>query len=119
MNSQLKTIDLTHAVSGNIPSWDGKPDFDLITTTDYKDCAPPDLFRKYRLQFDMSLGTHSDSPAHVIPGGRTIDQLTLEELVADCVVIDVSQEADESYVVMPSAIENSSKHMAKSQNAPW
>ncbi len=46
-----------------------------------------------------------DAPAHVIPGGRTIDQLTLEELVADCFVIDVSNDAHESSVVMPDAIE--------------
>ena len=55
------------------------------------------------------MGTHMDAPAHVIPGGRTIDKLTPEELVVDCVLIDVSQEADKNYLVMPSAIEKFEK----------
>ena len=61
----------------------------------------------------MSVGTHIDAPAHVIPGGRTIDQLTPEELVAACVVIDVSKETDEKYLIMPSAIEKFEKEHGK------
>lgn len=109
MNRQFKIIDLTHSLSDSVPSWDGKPDFELSTVTDYKDCAPPDLFRTQKINSSVSLGTHIDSPAHVVPGGRTIEKLTIEELVADCVLVDVSHEADENYVVMPSAIEKFEK----------
>ena len=109
MNGQFKILELTHPLSSDIPSWDGKADFELSTITDYKDCTPPDLFRTQKINASVSLGTHMDAPAHVIPGGRTIDKLTLEELVVDCVVIDVSQEAHENYLVMPSAIEKFEK----------
>lgn len=109
MNGQFKILELTHSLSNNIPSWDGKADFELSTVTDYKDCTPPDLFRTQKINASVSLGTHMDAPAHVIPGGRTIDKLTLEELVVDCVIIDVSQEANENYLVMPSAIEKFEK----------
>jgi kynurenine formamidase len=105
MKEEFKIIDLTYSLSNSIPAWDGKADFELVTVTDYKDCTPPDLFRTQKLGASVSLGTHMDAPAHVVPGGRTIDQLTLEELVADCVVIDVSREAHENYVVMPSVVE--------------
>ena len=88
MTGQFKIIDLTHSLSNNIPSWDGKADFELSIVTDYKDCTPPDLFRTQKINASVSLGTHMDAPAHVIPGGRTIDKLTLEELVVNCVVID-------------------------------
>lgn len=109
MNKEFKVIDLTHSLSNAIPAWDGKADFELSMVTDYKDCTPPDLFRTQKIHASMSLGTHMDAPAHVIPGGRIIDKLTLEELVADCVVIDVSREAHEDYLVMPSAVENFEK----------
>lgn len=109
MNGQFKIVELTHSLSNNIPSWDGKADFELSIVTDYKDCTPPDLFRTQKINASVSLGTHMDAPAHVIPSGRTIDKLTLEELVVDCVVIDVSQEANENYLVMPSAIEKFEK----------
>ena len=102
-------IDLTHVLSPHIPAWDGKPDFELTTITDYKDCTRPDLFRTQRLHAGVGLGTHIDAPAHVIPGGRTIDQLTLQELVVDGIVIDVSHEAHENYKVMPRAIEDFEK----------
>ncbi len=109
MKNQPKVTDLTHTISAAIPAWDGKPDFELQTTTDYPDCTPPNLFRIQKQTIGMSVGTHIDAPAHVIPGGRTVDQLTAEELVAECVVIDVSAEADEHYVVMPAAIEKFEK----------
>src|SRR3989344_6090067 len=109
MNRQFKIVDLTHSLSDSIPSWDGKADFELSTVTDYKNCTPPDLFRTQKINASVSLGTHMDAPAHVIPGGRTIDKLTPEELVVDCVLIDVSQEADKNYLVMPSAIEKFEK----------
>lgn len=104
-----KIIDLTHSLSKNIPSWDGKADFELSIVTDYENCTPPDLFRTQKICASVSLGTHMDAPAHVIPGGRTIDKLNLDELVVDCVVIDVSNEADENFSIMPSAIEKFEK----------
>jgi kynurenine formamidase len=50
-----------------------------------------------------------DAPSHIIEGGRTIDLLTMDELVVDCVVVDVSDRADESFMVMPSVIEEFEK----------
>ena len=105
----MKLIDLTHRLSPSVPSWDAPTDFALSTTVDYHDCTAPDLFRTQRVCASLSLGTHMDAPAHVISGGRTIDKLTLEELVADCVVIDVSREATEDYLVPPSIIEHFEK----------
>lgn len=108
-NTNFKLIDLTHTIHSDIPSWDGVYAFELSIDTDYKDCTPPNLFRTQKINMSASLGTHMDAPAHVIPGGRTIDKITMEELVTDCVVIDVSSEADEVYMIMPSAIEKFEK----------
>lgn len=109
----MKLIDLTHTLSKDIPAWDKVVDFDLSTLTDYKDCTPPELFRTQKITASISLGTHMDSPAHVVPGGRTIDQLTLEELVVDCRVVDVSSEATSDYQVGPETIERSEEEFGE------
>jgi len=109
MNKEFKIIDLTHRLVPEAPSWDGSCAFELSIDTDYKDCTPPDLFRTQNIKATASIGTHMDAPAHVIPGGRTIDKLTMEELVTDCVVIDVSSEADAVYMIMPNVVEKFEK----------
>lgn len=100
-----KIIDLTHRLLPEIPTWDGSCGFELTIDTDYKDCTPPDLFRTQKIKCGAGIGTHMDAPAHVKEGGLTIDNLKLEELVTDCVVIDVSSEADAVYVIMPEVVE--------------
>lgn len=102
---ERKVVDLTHALSSEIPAWNGKSDFELRTLVNYQDCTPPDLFRIQKICGSASLGTHIDAPAHVIPGGRTIEQLTLEELVTDVCVVDVSDEEGEEREVGISAVE--------------
>jgi len=108
-NKLLNIIDLTHTLAAEIPTWDGKRGFDLSVQLDYKDCVPPDLFRIQKIKCGAGVGTHIDAPAHMILGGRTVDQLTLEELIADCVVIDVSREAHKNYVITRSAVERFEK----------
>lgn len=104
MDKPSKIIDLTHALSSDIPRWDDSCGFELKLVTDYKDCAPPDLFRTQKIAADLSLGTHMDAPAHCIPGAKTIDALRLEDLVADCAVIKIDG-AGEDHVAMPDAVE--------------
>lgn len=104
MNKELKLLDLTHTIHPDIPGWDGDCGFRMSLTLDYKDCKSPDLFRKYDMQTPCGVGTHMDAPSHVIVGGRTIEEMTLEELVSDCIVIDVSSEASENYVIMPDVV---------------
>jgi len=104
-----KIIDLTHTISGEIPTWDGSCGFEISVSTDYKDCTPPDLFKIQKINCNAGIGTHIDAPAHIVPNGRTTDKLILEELVTDCVMIDVSSGADGNYMVMPEVIEKFEK----------
>lgn len=109
MDKKFKAIDLTHEILPEIPTWDGSCGFELSINTDYKDCTPPDLFRTQKIKCGAGIGTHIDAPAHVKEGGLTIDKLSLEELITDCIVIDVSSEADELYVIKPEVIESFEK----------
>jgi kynurenine formamidase len=113
MNKDFKVIDLTHSLSTEIPTWDGNCGFELFIDTDYKDCTPPDLFRTNKIKCNAGIGTHMDSPAHAIPDERTIDKLSMEELVTDCVVIDVSSETKEDYIAMPEVVEKFEKENRK------
>ena len=103
-----KIIDLTHALSPEIPTFDGGCGFNISVATDYKDCTEPNLFRVQKLQTNAGIGTHIDSPAHCIPDGATIDNLKLENLVTDCVVIKINT-TDEVYMIMPETIETFEK----------
>ncbi|HYD91515.1 MAG TPA: cyclase family protein [Flavobacterium sp.] len=105
MDKKFKMLDLTHPVSPEIPSWNGESGFEISIKLDYQNCTQPDLFRIQKIESNAGIGTHIDAPAHVIPGGRTVDQLTIEELFAACVVIDVRSEAGEDYIITPDVIE--------------
>lgn len=105
----FKVIDLTHTLSSTIPTWDGSCGFSSEIDTDYKDCKEPYLFRTQKIKMIAGIGTHMDAPAHCVPSSRTIESLTMEELVTDCIVIDVRNVAGENYLVMPEIIENFEK----------
>lgn len=62
-------------------------------------------FRVQQLKMHAGIGTHLDAPAHCDRGELTIDQLSLNDLIAPCVVIDVSDRADEEYALSVKEIE--------------
>lgn len=109
MKKEFKVVDLTHTLSPEIPTWDGGCGYDLSIDTDYKDCTPPDIFRTQKIKCSAGIGTHMDAPAHCVPGAKTIDVLDINDLVTDCVVIDVSSEANESYTIMPEVVKKFEK----------
>ncbi len=108
-----RIIDLTHTLTTTIPTWDGSCGFNIEIDTDYKDCKEPDLFRTQKVNMNVGIGTHMDAPAHCFEGKRTIESLTMDELIIDCIVIDVSNEANENYIVMPEVIEKFEKEYGK------
>lgn len=91
-------VDLTHALTATVPTWDGSCGFEHHVHHDY-DPAALYQFRTYKIDMSEGVGTHMDSPAHCIPGGKTIDELELADLIAPCVVIDISAIAHEKFSV--------------------
>lgn len=96
-------IDLTHPLENDTPTWGGGCGFDHIMHTDY-DPKAPYSFRTHKIRMHEGIGTHIDAPAHCIPGGKTIDQLDLNDFIAPCVVINVSAHRDERYTLAPEDI---------------
>lgn len=79
-----KYIDLTHSLDENIPSWDGDCGFKHALLSDEEFCT-------HSISMQAGVGTHLDAPAHCIRDGKTIDALTLDNLIAPCSVIDFSK----------------------------
>lgn len=104
-----RLIDLTHTLEENIPSWNGSCGFSSTIKLDYEDCSTKEKFRVQQLKMHAGIGTHIDAPAHCIPNGKTVDQLRLADLVAPCIVIEVSANAHERYSVSPLDIQEFEK----------
>jgi arylformamidase len=49
-----------------------------------------DAMRKTKITLDSQTGTHVDAPAHFLPDGTTSDAISLEQLIGNCVVIDMT-----------------------------
>ncbi len=41
-----------------------------------------------RLDIDVHSGTHIDAPLHIVPGGKTTNEISMGKLIGDCVVLD-------------------------------
>jgi kynurenine formamidase len=66
-------------------------------------------------------GTHVDAPIHFSRGGRTIDQIPLEEWIAPAIVIDVSQEcaSDPDYLLTVDDIKEWEKEYGEIPDGAW
>ena len=104
LNFPYNVVDLTHMLTLDVPSWNGGCGFHQQIKLDYDDCKTDVKFRVQQLKLHAGIGTHIDAPAHCIPGSKSVDQLDLDQLLAPCIVIDVSKVADEEYTVTPQDI---------------
>jgi kynurenine formamidase len=66
-------------------------------------------FAESRLTMFSHVGTHMDSPGHMLEGGQTLDQYDVERFVGKAIVLDVSRQAtkSESYSIR---LENLMEH---------
>lgn len=89
----LKWIDLTYPFSGKTLYWpNNAKGFEMDTLHD-----GPTEKGYYYSSFGFCApehgGTHIDAPIHFAQGKKTVDQLTLDQLVGNAIVIDVSARA--------------------------
>src|ERR1700730_8956419 len=90
-----RLVDLTHAFEPGIPRWPGFPDEKRETAYWYekgKGSLGAGFFSEIFTHVGQ-WGTHVDPPAHFIKGLRTVDQISLKEMILPLAVIDVHGEA--------------------------
>lgn len=97
MTFPYKIIDLTHVLDSTIPTWNGGCGFNHDVHIDYADCHGEDKFRVMKVGMHAGIGTHMDAPSHCIPEGRFIHDFDVNDLVMQCMVIDVSGKCFERY----------------------
>lgn len=86
-------VDLTHTFSPGIPHWKGFPDENREILYWYEPGAGRLGSGFYAQSFTHvgQWGTHVDPPAHFVKGLRTVDQISLKEMILPLVVIDVHE----------------------------
>lgn len=87
-----KLVDLTHAFDQNSPHFESSVPLAVETVRSYEQCG----FWVQRYQLEGQWGTHVDAPAHFCQGKRTIDQITLEEMLLPLVVIDIHEKVEKN-----------------------
>lgn len=80
----MTVVDLTRPMVSGMPVWPGDPEVTFAPAfTNWKDG-----FGVTKLAFGSHAGTHMDAPAHVLAGGRTLDELPPETFVGSAAVVD-------------------------------
>jgi kynurenine formamidase len=81
----LRVVDLTHVVEPGMPVYPGTegPRFEAANTLER------DGFVERLVSFYSHTGTHVDAPAHLLPGGRRLDDYPAEAFVGPALVIPV------------------------------
>ena len=93
--SQKRFVDLTHAFESGIPHWHGFPDEKREMAYSYEK-GPGTIGDGFFAEIFTHVGqwgTHVDPPAHFVRGLRTVDQISLQEMILPLVVVDVHEEA--------------------------
>jgi kynurenine formamidase len=85
-----KVVDLTHTFREDFALYPGSPEGNARTT---KRTIAANGFYGQQWTFWEHTATHMDVPGHFIAGGRTSEQIMLEELIRPIVVIDISGRA--------------------------
>jgi kynurenine formamidase len=89
-----KMVDLTHTFAPGIPRWPGFPDEKRQTIYDFEK-RPGLMGTGFFAQVYTHVGqwgTHVDPPAHFKKGGRTVDEISLREMILPLVLFDVHEE---------------------------
>ena len=77
--------DVTVPISRDLPVYPGDPSIEIVPVMSL---AAGDIASVSRLTCGTHIGTHIDPPSHFIPGGLSVDQLSLETLTGPCLVLD-------------------------------
>jgi len=101
----VKVIDLTHLIHPDISVYPGtdKPVLEPCTDIDSEG------FVEHRLEITSHTGTHIDAPAHMLSGGRTLDEMAVDRFLGPGWVCNVSHrsgaEIRQSDLDLPSGVE--------------
>ena len=110
----FKVFDLTHTLSPKTASWNGGCGFKHEVKLDYDDHPENKGFRIQQIKMHAGIGTHIDAPVHCIKNGKCVSEIDLNTLIVPCYILDISEQAHESYTVSKKEIQQfQEKHNIK------
>lgn len=98
-------IDLTHEYSEETIYWPTSSTF-AMDTVFVGEADGGYYYEAFSFSTAEHGGTHLDAPIHFYEGGKTVDELEIEQLTGYAIVIDVSDQVSENrdYQIQPSDI---------------
>jgi kynurenine formamidase len=87
----MKVVDLTLAISENIPTFPGSPQPNFISWENIE----KDGYNLELLFLSSHTGTHIDAPYHFLKKGQKIDQIVIKRLITEAVLIKIRKSADQ------------------------
>lgn len=102
LTSTGRWVDLSHDFSDETLYWPTQEGF-VLEPLEGGDTSAGYYVLTHRFRASEHGGTHIDAPAHLVPGGRTVDRISLGRLCGPGAVVDVSAKAraDPDYEVIP------------------
>jgi len=90
----FQLVDLTHAFTPGTLYWPTSPRGFALEQLAYGDTPGGWFYSSYAFSAPEHGGTHLDAPIHFYAGGKTADQISLEQLVAPAIVLDIAERAN-------------------------
>ena len=92
----MKVLDLTHLIQPGMPVYPGTESPKFHPASNYE----KDGFKETLLEMYTHTGTHLDPPAHLYPGGTTLDRFPPEQFIGKALVIDCRHLAEGAAITM-------------------
>ncbi len=86
----MKILDLTHLIEPGMPVFPGTEPLEIIKSNTIE----KDGFEEKILRMCSHTGTHMDAPAHLLKGGKTLDNYDAGHFFGKAIVIDASGMAE-------------------------
>lgn len=89
--------DLSHPLDSGMQVYPGDPGVEFAAALE----LDRDGAAVTALHLGSHTGTHVDAPAHTVAGGRTLDRVSIDELVGDALVVRVEGLGDRDVITAP------------------
>jgi kynurenine formamidase len=89
--SFTKVVDLTHTMTPEFPTYNGKPGIEMQREFAFK----KDGYNLYWWRVSEHVGTHMDAPIHFSEHGMTAEKLAIDQLVVPLAVVDIAYKAEQ------------------------
>ena len=82
----MKFVDLSHPISNEMSTYPSDPDISIVREKEIH----LDRTLLHRFTMGTHTGTHLDTPAHIISGGKTLDDFPLSSFTGKTVKVDIN-----------------------------